>query len=110
MSAAAADARQLRLAENALRAFAETATGPGNRPHLLSVLLAEYDRRGADLAAAATPAPPVDVAARFRAVSKVVGDRGPTSYALDRLAEWVEQHPDSPSAQAIARALTGETT
>lgn len=46
----AADERQLHVAEVALRTFARSATGPGDRPQLLAVLLAEYDRRGERIA------------------------------------------------------------
>jgi hypothetical protein len=42
--------RQLRAAEMALRTFARSATGPGDRPQLIAVLLAEYDRRGERIA------------------------------------------------------------
>lgn len=38
-------ARQLHVAEVALRTFARSATGPGDRPQSLAVLLSEYDRR-----------------------------------------------------------------
>lgn len=38
-------ARQLHVAEVALRTFARSATGPGDRPQSLAILLAEYDRR-----------------------------------------------------------------
>jgi hypothetical protein len=44
------DARQLHVAEVTLRTFARSATGPGDRPQLLAVLLAEYDRRAERIA------------------------------------------------------------
>jgi hypothetical protein len=40
------NARRLHVAEVALRTFAKSATGPGDRPQSLALLLAEYDRRG----------------------------------------------------------------
>ena len=45
-----ADERQLHVAEVTLRTFAKSAAGPGDRPQLLAVLLAEYDRRAERIA------------------------------------------------------------
>jgi hypothetical protein len=81
-------------------------------PAAVADLRAENEQLRAALAAAA-PAPPVDVAARLRAVAKIVEDSAPGLFAegmLRRLARWVEQNPDDTDAQAIARALTGEAT
>jgi hypothetical protein len=73
-------------------------------------LRAEIDQLRAALAAAATPAPPVDVAARLRAMADAANaaryyevERG-----LNTAERWCERDPEL--AQAIARALTGEAT
>lgn len=69
--------------------------------------------------AARAPAPPVDVTARLRVLAAELDEIEQTAAygtALARsapfvhLADFVEQHPGSPSVQAIVRALATPTT